>query len=211
MEKRSRELTNQLPILPFNLTPFVEVLISSYFLLRWPEPSRPLGSPQPRRCPASNLRPRKSPGSRPLSSPASRNPTDSNPEPSPSDRSENSKRAYELIHSSTPAVEPLLPSPYLFRPTCWSESSPSRDWCEKSQPSSNRKSGSRARQFLPSKKLLKLIWFRCLRTLTSALSMPREWLSCPRTFNSPNESVEIGSEMINQTFIDIQYLINNTF
>lgn len=172
--------------------------------MRWPEPSRPLGSPQHKRCLASNLQPRKSPGSQPLSSPASRNPTDSNPEPSPSDRSENSKRAYELIHRSTLAVELLYPFLYLFRPTCLSESFPSRGWCEKSQLSSSRKSGSRARQFLPFKKLLKLIWFLCLRTPTCVLFMPRESPSCPRTFNLPNESVEIGSEMINQTFINIQ-------
>ena len=173
-ENRSRELTNQLSILPFNLTPFVELLISSYFLLRWPEPSRPLGNPQPRRCLASNLRLRKSPGSRPLSSPALRNPTVSNPEQLPSDRSENSKRAYDFIHSSTLAVEPLFPFPYLFRPTCSSESFLSRDWCEKSQPSSSRKSDSRARQFLPSKRLLKPTWFRSLKTQTFALSTPRE-------------------------------------
>ena len=126
-EKWSRELTNRLPILPFNLTPFVELLISSYFLLRWHGPSRPLGSPQPRRYPANNLRLRKSLGSQPLSSPASKNPTDSNPERLPSDRSENTKRAYDLIHGSTIAVESLYPFPYLFRPTCLSESFPSRD------------------------------------------------------------------------------------
>ena len=174
MEKRSRELTNQLAILPFNLTPFVELLISSFILLRWHEPSRPLGSPQPKRYPANNLRLRKSPGSRPLSSPASRNLTDSNPEPSPSDRSENSKRAYELIHGSTLAVEPLFPFPYLFRPTCSSENFPSRDWCEKSQPSSNRKSGSRVRQFLLSKNLRKLTLLVYSKTPILLLFMPRE-------------------------------------
>lgn len=92
------------------------------------------------------------------------------------------------------AERPFFPSPCLFRPTCSSGSSPSKDWCVRSPQNSSRRSASRVRQCWPSKKLLRPTSFLSLRTLTSALSMPRESPSCPKISSLPSASEATASE-----------------
>merc|ERR1712083_50282 len=121
-------------------------------------PPRPPESPLPTNLPRVRLLK--------LPPPVSRDPTDSSPEPSPLERSEDSKN-------------PLSSSLENFLSKDSSERSPtiSRLILDSNPPPSSL-----------SKRPLRLTWSDSSRTPTSALSTPRESPSCPRICNSPEES-----------------------
>merc|ERR1712086_149845 len=138
---------------------------NSFNYLKWQEPSTPLE----RTLELSNQESTSltnNPRVRPQPPEESREHTDSDQEPSPSEKSEDSKN--------------LLNSP--------SESFLSKDSSEKSPTTSRPTSDSNHLLSLLSKKPLKLTWSDSSRTPTSAPSTPRELPSCQRTCNSPEES-----------------------
>merc|ERR1712086_421714 len=138
---------------------------NSFNYLKWQEPSTPLErtlelSNQESTSLTSNPRVRPQPPEE------SREHTDSDQEPSPSEKSEDSKN---LLNSS-------------------SESFLSKDSSEKSPTTSRPTSDSNHLLSLLFKKPLKLTWSDSSRTPTSVPSMPRELPSCQRICNSPEES-----------------------
>merc|ERR1712196_665469 len=94
--------------------------------------------------------------------------TDSDQEPSPSEKSEDSKN---LLSSS-------------------SENFHSKDSLERSPMTTRTTLDSNLLPSLLSKRPLRLTWLDFSRTPTSAPSTPRELPSCQRTCNSPEESEE---------------------
>merc|ERR1712060_953196 len=112
---------------------------------------------------------------------ASRSHTDSDQEPSLSERSEDSR------------------SP----PSSSSESSHSRDSSEKSPPNTEANSDSSPLPSLPSRRLLRPTWLVFSRTPTSAPSTPRESPSCQRTCSSPAESVESAPERLDRPSVNV--------
>merc|ERR1712110_1235862 len=102
----------------------------------------------------------------------SRNPTDSDQEPSLSEKSEDSRRA----------------------PSFSSENSHSRDSSVKSPLSTEANSDSSPLPSLHSRRHPRPTWLDSSRTPTSVPSTPRESPSCQRTCSSPAESVESAPE-----------------
>merc|ERR1712060_313902 len=141
---------------------------------QWPAPSKPLAStlaPSTQESTSpTRLLPRR-PNPPPT---ASRNPTDSDPVPSLSVRSDASR------------------SP----PSSSSESSPSRDSSVRSLLSTETSSVSSPLLSLPSRRPLRLTWLASSRTPTFAPSTPRESPSCPRTCSLPAESVASAPEFL---------------
>merc|ERR1712019_137506 len=121
-------------------------------------PPRPPESPLPTNLPRVRLLM--------LPPPVSRDPTDSSPEPSSSERSEDSKN---LLNSS---LENFL----------------SKDLSERSPTISRPILDSNPPPSSLSKRPLRLTWLDSSRTPTSVPSTLRELPSCPRTCNSPEES-----------------------
>merc|ERR1712039_248332 len=119
-------------------------------------PPRPPRRPSPERQPVKPL---------PLEV-VSRSHTDSDQVPSPSERSEDTKRL----------------------PISFSESSHSKDSLERSPVDSTTTLDSNPPPSWPSKKPLRPTSLDFSRTPTSAPSTPRELPSCPRMSNSPEES-----------------------
>merc|ERR1712032_1178746 len=146
-------------------------IIKTNLLKKWPVQNKPPAStPEPSTQESTSLTrllPR-----RPPPPVESRNPTDSDQEPSPSGKSEDSRRA----------------------PSSSSGNSPSRDSSVRSPLSTEASSASSPAPFLPSRRPLKLTWSASSRTPTSAPSTPRESPSCQRTCSSPAESVESAPE-----------------
>merc|ERR1711971_215930 len=148
--------------------------IISFKLLKWPAPNKP-----PARAPEPNTQESTSPTRLPKRTHppvVSRNPTDSDQEPSLSEKSEDSRRA----------------------PSFSSENSHSRDSSVKSPLSTEANSDSSPLPSLPSRRLLKPTWLVFSRTPTSAPSTPRESPSCQRTCSSPAESVESAPERLDR-------------
>merc|ERR1711990_404936 len=140
------------------------------FNLKWPEPNTLLESTPPLNSPESTLPPRL-PRS-PLVE--SREPTDLDPAPSPSERSEDSRNP----------------------PSSSSESFLSRDSSERSPPSTRTTLDSNLPPSLPSRKPPRPTWLVSSRTPTSVPSTPEESPSCQRTCSSPRESEETDPERI---------------
>merc|ERR1711990_452468 len=138
--------------------------------IKWPEPNTLLESTPPLNSPESTL-PARLPRS-PLVE--SREPTDSDPAPSPSEKSEDSRNP----------------------PSSSSESFLSRDSSERSPPSTRTTSDSNLQPSLPSRKPLRPTWLVSSRTPTSVPSTPEESPSCPRTCSSPRESEATDPERI---------------
>merc|ERR1711934_263674 len=138
---------------------------------QWPVPNTPPASTPAPSTQESTSHTRLLPR-RPPPPEVSRSHTDSDQEPSLSERSEDSR------------------SP----PSSSSESSPSRDSSEKSPPSTEASSDSSPPPSLPSRRLPRPTWLVFSRTPTSAPSTPRESPSCQRTCSSPAESVESAPE-----------------
>merc|ERR1712110_33201 len=146
-------------------------LKTSIFDKKWPELSKPLENLsllKPPRKPSPERLPEKPP----LPEVVSKNHTDSDQVPSPSEKSEDTKR-------------PLTSS---------SGSSHSRDSSEKSPTLSTKSSDSNPPPSSPSKRPLKPTSSVSSRTPTFAPSTPRESPSCPRMSNSPEESEVRGSD-----------------
>ena len=76
------------------------------------------------------------------------------------------------------------------RPNCLSANFPSKDWWEKSPKILRLIWGSSPALLWLFKKPLRPTWLDSLKTPTCVPSMPREWPSCPRTSNWPEESEE---------------------
>jgi len=122
------------------------------YYIRWPEQNRLPENLLHRRCQESNLLLRRSLERALQSPPVSRNPTDSNPEQLPLEKSENIKS--QLISSS--------------------ESFPSKDSSEKLLTSSSRNLDSRALPCSLFKRLLRLTSSPSSKTPTCAPFTPRE-------------------------------------
>merc|ERR1711881_484266 len=141
------------------------------FTKQWPAQSKPPAStPEPSTQESTSLTrllPR-----RPPPPVASRSPTDSDQEPLPSGKSEDSRRA----------------------PSSSSGNFPSRDSSVKSPLSTEASSASNPLPSSPSKRHLRLTWLVSSKTPTSAPFTPRESPSCQRTCSSHAESVESAPE-----------------
>merc|ERR1712038_1319376 len=140
---------------------------------KWPAPSKPpVSTPEPSTQESTSLTrllPRRLPP--PVES---RNHTDSDQEPSPSGRSEDSRRA----------------------PSSSSGNFPSRDSSVKLPLSTEANSASSPPLSSPSRRHLRPTWLVSSKTPTSVPSTPREFPSCQRTCSSHAESVESAPEYI---------------
>merc|ERR1712050_249327 len=132
---------------------------------KWLEPSKPLEN-LPEVKPHESSSPPKLPEN-PLQPPAvSKSPTDSDQEPSHTEKSDDTKNP----------------------PNCSSESFHSSDWSEKLLKISKPIFDSRAAPSWLCRKLVKPTWLDSLRTPTFALSTPSESPSCQKTSNWLDES-----------------------
>merc|ERR1711979_71938 len=144
---------------------YFDQLKRRYTTLKWLELNKPLENPLEVK-PHESSSPPKLPENPPQPPVVSKSHTDSDQEPSPSERSDDTKNP----------------------PNCSSESFHSSDWSEKLLKISKPIFDSRAAPSWLCRKLVKPTWLDSLRTPTFALSTPSESTSCQKTSNCPDES-----------------------